>query len=184
MYDVDNPCYGKLDEAGLLDRVRRLVGDAAEKEIADYCKLSPNASPYELATNIATDASVMNSIRLAERRAALGKSATYLYVFAWETPVMNTIEIPLVFDHVDVSESMVGSVRPEMRLLEAQIARAWAAFARASNPNHKGLPDWPAYTAEQRSVMIFNSPSREQDDATSQMRRIPENRPPAAGPLA
>ena len=96
----------------------------------------------------------------------------------------HTIEIPFVFDHVDVSESMVGSVRPEMRLLEAQIARAWAAFARASNPNHKGLPDWPAYTAEQRSVMIFNTPSHGRNDATSEIPRIPENRPPAAGPLA
>ena len=96
----------------------------------------------------------------------------------------HTIEIPFVFDHVDVSESMVGSVWPEMRLLEAQAAGAWAAFARTSNPNHKGLPDRPGYTAEQRSVMTFNPPSHGQNDATSEIRRISENRPPGAGPLA
>ena len=64
-------------------------------------------------TDISTDAAAMNSIRLAERRAALGKAPTYMYVFAWETPVMNlraphTIEIPFVFNHISECASMVG----------------------------------------------------------------------------
>jgi para-nitrobenzyl esterase len=181
VYEIDSPAFGKLDEAGLLEGARKLLGDSAEKVIAGYRKKYPKATPYELSTNISTDASAMNSIRLAERRAALGKAPTYLYVFAWETPVMglrspHTLEIPFVFNHIDVSESMVGPVNAAMRKLEADSAGAWASLARTGNPNHNGLPNWPAYTADKRAVMIFDAPCRVEDDPTGEVRQIMEKR--------
>jgi len=123
----------------------------------------------------------MNSIRLAERRAALGKAPTYLYVFAWETPVMglrapHTLEIPFVFNHLDICESMVGPVNAGMLKLEAASAGAWAQLARSGNPNHKGLPNWPAYTTDKRAVMIFDTPCRVENDPTGQVRQIMEKR--------
>ena len=189
VYEIDSPDYGKLDEAGLLANVKRVLGDEAEKIIASYRRKYPKATPYELSTNITGDAGAMNSIRLAERRAALGKAATYLYVFAWETPVMglrapHTIEIPFVFNHIDLSESMVGPVNPGMRKLEAASAGAWASLARYENPNHKGLVSWPPYTPDKRAVMIFDSPCRVENDPTSEVRRIMEKRGGnSAGPL-
>lgn len=181
VYEIDSPAFGKLDEAGLLENARKLLGDSAEKVIASYRKKYPKATPYELSTNISTDASAMNSIRLAERRAALGKAPTYLYVFAWETPVMglrspHTLEIPFVFNHIDISESMVGPVNAEMRKLEAASAGAWASLARAGNPNHKGLVNWPAYMADKRAVMIFDAPCRVENDPTGEVRQIMEKR--------
>jgi len=181
VYEIDSPDYGKLDEAGLLANVKRVLGDEAEKVIAGYRKKYPKATPYELSTNITGDAGAMNSIRLAERRAALGKAPTYLYVFAWETPVMglrspHTLEIPFVFNHIDISESMVGPVNAEMRKLEAASAGAWAQLARTGNPNHKGLVNWPAYTADKRAVMIFDAPCRVENDPTSEVRQIMEKR--------
>src|SRR6266508_5604518 len=124
VYEIDSSNYGKLDEAELLENAKRLLGDEAERIIAGYRRRYPKATPYELSTNISTDASAMNSIRLAERRAALGKAPTYVYVFAWETPVMglrspHTLEIPFVFNHLDLSESMVGPVNSGMRKLES-----------------------------------------------------------------
>ena len=141
---------------GLLANTKQVLGDEAERIIEIYRQKSPKATPYELSTNIMTDIQGISSIRLAERRAALGKAPTYLYVFAWETPVMglrraHTIEIPFVFNHIDVSQSMVGPVSPPMRELEAATAGAWAALAKNGNPNHKGLPAWPAYTADTRA---------------------------------
>ena len=179
VYDIDDPSYGKLDEAGLLERTKKVVGDEAQGIIDLYRKKYPKATPYELATDIATDASSINSIHLAERRAALGKAPTYLYVFAWETPVMglrspHTVEIPFVFNHIDVSESMVGPVTPEMRRLEAASAGAWASLARTGNPNHKGLPIWPAYTPEKRATMVFDTPSRIENDPVAEVRKIVE----------
>jgi para-nitrobenzyl esterase len=181
VYEIDSPDYGKLDEAGLLANVKRVLGDEAEKVIAGYRKKYPKATPYELSTNITGDAGAMNSIRLAERRAALGKAPTYLYVFSWETPVMglrspHTLEIPFVFNHIDICESMVGPVNREMRKLESDSAGAWASLARNGNPNHKGVPKWPAYTTEKRAVMIFDAPCRIENDPTSEVRQIMEKR--------
>jgi para-nitrobenzyl esterase len=181
VYEIDSPNYGKLYEAGLLENVKGLLGDDAERIIASYRKRYPKATPYELATNISGDAGAMSSIRLAERRAALGKAPTYLYVWAWETPVMglrapHTLEIPFIFNHIDVSESMVGPITAPMRKLEADSAGAWAAMARSGNPNHKGLPDWPAYASQKRAVMIFDTPCRVENDPTGDVRQIMEKR--------
>lgn len=186
VYEIDSPNFGKLDEAGLLANVRRALGDEAEKVITDYRRRYPKATPYELSTNITGDAGAINSIRLAERRAALGKAPTFLYVFAWETPVMglrapHTIEIPFVFNHIDTCESMVGPVNSRMRKLEAATAGAWAQLARSGNPNHKGLPNWPAYTTDRRAVMIFDAPCRVENDPTSQVRQIVEKRGVSGG---
>jgi para-nitrobenzyl esterase len=188
VYDIDTPSFGKLDEAGLLERSRRVLGDSAAQVIESYRKRYPAASLYDLGTNIGTDASAINSIRLAERRAALGKAPAYLYVFAWETPVMglrapHTIEIPFVFNHIDISQSMVGPITPEMHVLESACAGAWARLARTGNPNHKGLPNWPAYTADKRATMIFDAPCRVENDPTSQVRQILEAAKTNVGPL-
>jgi len=179
VYEIDTPGYGKLDEAGLLEATRKLLGDSAERVIESYRKKYPKATPYELSTNISGDAGAINSIRLAERHSALGNAPTYLYVFAWETPVMglrapHTVEIPFVFNHIDLCESMVGPVNAGMRKLEADSAGAWAAMARNGNPNHNGLPNWPAYTKEKRDVMIFDTPCRVENDPTGEVRKIVE----------
>jgi len=101
VYEIDDPSYGTLDDAGLHSRTRALLGDATDHVIEVYRRKYPKASPYVLAMNIATDAAAIPSIRLAERHAP-----TYLYVFAWETPVMalrspHTLEVPFVFHNVE-----------------------------------------------------------------------------------
>jgi len=179
VYDIDTPVFGKLDDAGLLERTRKILGNSAEKMIESYRKRYPNATPYDLSVDIGTDASAINSIHLAERHSALGHAPTYLYVFAWETPVMglrapHTIEIPFVFNHIDISESMIGPVTPQMRTLEAASAGAWAQFARTGNPNHRGLPNWPAYTPGKRATMIFDTPCHVENDPTAEVRQILE----------
>jgi para-nitrobenzyl esterase len=49
------------------------------------------------------------------------------------------------------------------------MSAAWVAFARSGNPNHRGIPQWPAFNATQRATMVFgpetraaNDPGREQ----------------------
>jgi para-nitrobenzyl esterase len=38
-----------------------------------------------------------------------------------------------------------------------RVSQAWINFARAGNPNHKGLPTWPAYTRTGGAAMIFDN---------------------------
>ncbi len=48
VYEIDSPNYGQLDEAGLLENVKRALGDEAEKVIASYRQKYPKATAYEL----------------------------------------------------------------------------------------------------------------------------------------
>jgi para-nitrobenzyl esterase len=177
VYNIDDPKTSQLDEAALLGTTKKTLGDSAADVIESYRNKYPKATPSELAVYIGTDVAAMSSIRLAERRAALGGAPTYLYVFAWETPVMglrspHTIEIPFVFNHINISQSMVGPVTNSMHELEAAAAGAWAGMARSGNPDHKRLPRWPAYTPNQRATMIFDTPCRVENDPTAEIRRI------------
>ncbi len=86
------------------------------------------------------------------------------------------MEIPLVFNHIDLCESMVGPIGPQMHELEAVTAGAWAALARNGNPNHVGLPRWPAYSVDKRATMMFDVPCRVEDDPTKEVREIIEHR--------
>ena len=72
----------------------------------------------------------------------------------------HTMEIPFVMSHLDDCTSMTGPITEAMRKLEAQASGAWVALARTGNPNHDGLPDWPAYSDDTKAVMLFDSPCR------------------------
>lgn len=176
VYQIDSPAYGKTTDAELLATVEKLVGPAkAPQVIETYRKRYPKATPYALSMYIGDDAQPGRGGSLAETRNKLGKASTYVYRWDWETPVMDllaphTMEIPFVFNHIDNCRSMTGPVSAKMKQLESQIAGAWTAMARTGNPNHKGLPDWPAYTAQNKAVMIFDTPTKVAVDPGSELR--------------
>ncbi len=37
------------------------------------------------------------------------------------------------------------------------MSQAWINFARNGNPNHPGLPNWPAFTAANTATMHFDT---------------------------
>jgi para-nitrobenzyl esterase len=163
-----------IDEATLRERVKRYtrVDDAqAEKLIGLYRKTRPDISTEYLYQIIASDYWMTSDIAThAERKAALGKAPAYLYHFRWASPArggklrsVHSMEIPFVFDNIHLAEPLTGS-GPEQTALATMVSGAWARFARTGNPNGKGLPNWPAYSAATRSVMIFDKTSRAVDD--------------------
>ncbi|MBQ9527347.1 MAG: carboxylesterase/lipase family protein [Fretibacterium sp.] len=87
----------------------------------------------------------------------------YSYVFTWETPIMggyamayHCSELPFVFNNIALSEMATGGGKAA-QVLADRMSHAWASFARTGNPNHDGLPNWPAYTRENGAVMIFDN---------------------------
>jgi len=163
-----NQNYDPLDEAGLRGRVKetlRVDDAAAENVISVYRKNRPKASNLDLYLLVATDASNFRTgtDTEAERKAALGKAPVYKYYFQWYSPVregklraMHTMDLPFVFDNVGIAKSEVGT-GPDLQPLADKMSPAWVAFARSGNPNHKGLPHWPAFKPDQRATMIFNN---------------------------
>ncbi len=103
------------------------------------------------------------AVRQADQKAVAGAAPVYAYVFAWSSPVndgiyksMHCMEIPFVFDNINRCEEMTGGGK-DAQMLADKMSRAWIAFARTGNPNHKGLPTWPPYTAENGQTMLFDN---------------------------
>ena len=111
---------------------------------------------------IASDNFRAGVITEAERKAAQ-KAPVYMYYFTWRSPVregklkaFHTLEIPFVLENVDEAKSMTGT-GSERYALQDKMSGAWAAFARGGDPNHKGLPHWPAFDTAKRATMVFNN---------------------------
>jgi len=178
----DEPSLGALkdeaihhmDEAGLRERLvkAKLPQAEADKLIAAYRQEYPKDSFTEIWFRFGTDREVRaKAILQAERKVQQGRGDVFMYHFAWNTPMeggrlkaFHTAELPLAMRLVRY---------PEAEQLSKEIAGAWAAFARTGTPNTKGLPQWPKFTAETRSTMVFNAPvSAAQKDPGGEARRI------------
>jgi para-nitrobenzyl esterase len=104
-----------------------------------------------------------------------------MYRFDFTTPVLegrlgapHAIDIAFCFDNLDKVGLHGG--RPEAPALAEQISEAWLAFARGGDPNHPGLPAWPAYDTDRRPTMIFDVECHVADDPDGEERRAWEGR--------
>ncbi|HEY0108173.1 MAG TPA: carboxylesterase family protein [Fibrella sp.] len=102
------------------------------------------------------------AIRQASEKAIAGAAPVYMYVFSWSSPVndgmyksMHCMEIPFAFDNISRCEEMTGGGK-DAHALADKMSRAWIAFARTGNPNHKGLPTWPQFNAANGATMLFD----------------------------
>jgi para-nitrobenzyl esterase len=66
------------------------------------------------------------------------------------------MELPFVFDNIALANQMTGGGK-EAHALADKMSRAWISFARTGNPNHAGLPEWPAYNSENTATMHFDT---------------------------
>ncbi|PYQ87997.1 MAG: carboxylesterase/lipase family protein [Acidobacteria bacterium] len=175
-WNVNTDYTPPVDDAALRERIRKTLRSADDAQIdgviAIYRKDRPKASNLDLALILETDASPFRSgtDTQAERKAALGRAPVYVYRFQWYSPVsggrlraMHCMDIPFVFENVDISQSVVGD-GPDRSALADKMSSAWVAFARNGNPNHKGLPKWDPFTSDRRATMIFNTECRAMND--------------------
>ncbi len=177
LFSEADPTAFSLDEAGMRSRLKTLAGDSSDELIEVYRKQNPRATPSDLYFLIASDyrygAPVM---KIAERRAALGKGPVHLYYFTWETPVQggrlkspHTMEIPFAFDNVQISRQITGGGADAMALAD-KLSDTWIAFARTGDPNTSKLPHWPAFNAGKRPTMVINNQSKVVDDPLHEQR--------------
>ncbi len=177
LFSESDPAAFSLDEAGMRSRLKNLAGGSSDALIDVYRKANPRATPSDLFFLIESDyrygAPVM---KIAERRAALGKAPVHLYYFTWETPVQggrlkspHTIEIPFAFDNVQISRQLTGGGADAMALAD-KLSDTWIAFARTGDPNTPKLPHWPAFNAAERPTMVIDNESKVVDDPLREQR--------------
>jgi carboxylesterase type B len=169
-----------MDEASLTQRVTALVGEQdAAKVIALYRAAAPSDPPMYLWASIATDSSFFSeSFPLADLKAKQ-TAAVYMYRVDWRSPVlggiirsMHAVDLPFVWDNVDVAESLVGS-GPQQDKMAHEMSRSFAAFARTGDPNSAHVtPVWPQYTIPQRATMIFDTTPKVMDNPDRERREF------------
>lgn len=157
-----------------------IPGIDAQKVIDGYKSLHPNIEASTLFFEATTDNSTFGrgSFTLADRKAQQGGADVFQYFLAWHSPVENgmwgathALDIGFVFDNVAKSASMSGTGDEQQALADA-MSEAWLAFARTGNPNHNGLPEWPAYDANNRATMVFNNQNKVVNDPRGRERAI------------
>jgi para-nitrobenzyl esterase len=162
-HGINHPEYEGMAMDEVLRRARGRFKDRAESVIGAYQKLYPKAKPFDVLSVAFAAESRQNCVLQAERKAALGGAPVYMFLFTWQTPVLDgrprafhCAELPFVFNNTDRAAAMTGG-GPEARELGGRVSDAWLAFAKKGNPNHPDLPKWPAFTAKDGALMIFDN---------------------------
>lgn len=173
-----NAALESMPEEEMKKRVSARYGDKTDRIVEAYRKAHPGAKPIEILSLISS--SRTNAVTQAERKAAQGAAPVYVYWFCWHTPVLDgrprsfhCSELSFVFFNTDRCAPMTGGTA-EARELAGRISDAWINFARKGDPNHSGLPNWPAFTAANGETMIFDKKCGVKNDPDREERKVLE----------
>jgi len=131
----------------------------------DTMKDVASTNPIEIFDAIGTDFVFrIPEIRFAEAH-QIHNSNVYNYLFTWPSPAFkgklgscHAMEIPFAFGTLDIPKvDLFFGKGPDADLLSEVMMDTWIAFARTGNPNHKDIPEWPAYDTEKRATMIIGT---------------------------
>lgn len=152
--------------------------------IANFRQWNPTYSATDVFFAVTTDSrSWRGEIIEAEARAKdpLAQPHTWVYQLNWKTPVdggrfgaPHTLDIPLAFDNVALAPGMVGSSEPDKARAQQMadiVSETCIAFARTGNPNNARVPQWPPFSLATRPTLIFDLPTRVEDDPRGRERR-------------
>jgi para-nitrobenzyl esterase len=159
-----DPTFASLDDAGLVERVRLLLGDDAVAMVNAYRAARPGLTAGQLASAVAGDhAFRVPAVRLADTREAAGHR-TWRYLFRWASTAFggalgscHALEIPFVFHTLDKAgvAFFTGDGADRGPLADAMHA-TWADYARHGDPGwlHQG----------NRPTMVFDTPTALEHD--------------------
>jgi para-nitrobenzyl esterase len=166
-----------LTEDGLIEWTQNIYRDNATKILTTYRKVYPNATPFQIQARISTDSRLRkNATTQVERKSALKRGNAYLYLMEWASPAFegrfescHGVELGLILGNPRIP---IAGNTAEARKLAEIIGSSIIAFGKTGNPNCDKVPNWPAYTKDSRSTMIFNTECRMENDPTSELRLL------------
>ena len=160
---INNPQAHLMSWEQLNTQLQPRLGAQTAPVIAEYRKVFPNGKPLEIVGIVGADLFRRGAVLQAERKAAQRGAPAYLYWFGWKTPVLDgrplafhCQDLAMWFDNIDLCAQQTGG-GPDARALASKMSNALVAFARTGNPNHPGIPRWPAYSASTPANMIFDT---------------------------
>ena len=154
------PQLRTINQDAAVEYLKSRYGDRTDEFLELFENTYPEYEPKDL---IDTDFIFRPSaIEQAGLKSRQGGAPVYMYMFAWESPVLDGIlrsthcmEIPFVFNNADVHASMTGGGTGAMKLADV-MSQSWINFARTGDPSTEKLPEWPTYNCSEGATMIFN----------------------------
>jgi len=167
-YGLENPKRFSLDEPGMRSELKNYLDlsdeSGLDELIAAYRRSRPRATPGDIYFAVTTDREFRApAIKQAELKVAQRAAPAYMYLFSWPLPALggrfragHFADVPFVFENLGKAVPLIGT-GADLQPLADKVSGAWTAFAHTGNPNHAGLPGWPAYDTSTRATMIFNT---------------------------
>lgn len=157
------PAFRSATKEMAIDFLRNKYGNRTDEFLKAFEKAYPGYQPKDL---VDVDFTFRpGAIEQAKLKSLQKGAPVYMYLFAWESPVLDgmlrsthCMEIPFVFNNVTRHASMTGGGTAACQLGE-KMSDAWLNFAKTGNPNAKGLPQWNPYTVDQGATMLFKDNS-------------------------
>lgn len=133
------------------------------------------------------DSALHTFIKIASLTNFLGKGAFYQamakaeqgapvfhYLITYDAPYPLRSGQHYSWHTADLALQMRMVYYPECEYMSKTMAHAWAAFVRTGNPSTEEL-EWPAFTVENRQVMVLDEPWHIETDPLKEIRAAIEN---------
>jgi para-nitrobenzyl esterase len=156
---------GALTNASL-DKVMELIKTQKKEKADAYVSAVKNIYPEDTKPSDLLDIDVTfrpGAVQQAKEKAALNAAPVYMYLFTWQSPVMDgkykavhCMDIPFAFNNIERCKEMTGG-KKDAYVLADKISAAYINFAKNGNPGHKGLPNWPAFNSLNTATMHLNN---------------------------
>jgi para-nitrobenzyl esterase len=164
-----------IDEVSLVERLKDYTGQT-EADVRDlialYRKTRPGIDTAWLYQLIGSDWMLTyDQQAVAAKKAAQGKGKAYVYqmhkltsVHAGKLHAPHCIDVPYFFDNLKKGVLLTG---PGNQALADKMSATLAAFARTGDPNNAAIPKWESFSADKRTVLIFDDKVEVQVDPRS-----------------
>lgn len=157
---VPNAKNMSLEE--IKELLKKRYGDQTDEFVKVFAKTYPD---YKLIDLLDVDFRFRpGAIKQADLKAEQNGAPVYMYLFTWESPLMDgsmrsshNLDIPFLMNNVYNSRHLLGG-GDETYILADRMSSAWLSFARTGNPNNPDLPiDWEPYTVKKGATIIFDN---------------------------
>lgn len=151
-----------LDEAKGHAILESRYGDRADEFAEAFYKAFPDASVADM---LCIDSNMRTlSIASADAKSAENEAPVYMYFLTWTSEndkrgqgCYHGLDISLSFNNPDDEHQVIKPGDPKAAALADKMSDLWVSFAKSGVPSAAGVPEWPAYNADNGATLILDN---------------------------
>lgn len=153
---------GGFINAGSKEELLAMFGNSRNEAIAAY-DTDGTTDFAKLMTMVTTDKVWAEPARFTAAAFASNDIPAYIYLFSYVPAALqeqmpngapHASEIPYVFNNLNARRGMNDTTHEDNNVAK-MMNTYWANFAKNSNPNGGGLPEWPLYNPRKDEILEF-----------------------------